>query len=106
MNDPRIRIRGVARRLFRLLKTKRNLNGVWVYSDNGNPMRGVRFSVWLDNRGMFLSHSRPLVKNDSPYIESFFRTLIYHIGFLDVTTSLTHSEIYDDYKVKVINKIR
>lgn len=30
---------------------------------------------------MFLSHSRPLVKNGNPYIESFFRTLKYHAAY-------------------------
>ena len=70
-----------ARRLFRNLKSKRDLKGVWVHSDNGNPMRGATFSVWLANMGMFLSHSRPLVKNDNPYIESFFRTLKYHAAY-------------------------
>lgn len=70
-----------ARALFERLKAKRNLQGVWVHSDNGNPMRGATFSVWLANMGMFLSHSRPLVKNDNPYIESFFKTLKYHAAY-------------------------
>lgn len=70
-----------ARVLFGDLKARRNLQGTWLHSDNGNPMRGATFSVWLANLGMFLSHSRPLVKNDNPYIESFFRTLKYHAAF-------------------------
>ena len=69
------------RELFESIKQRRNLNGVWVHSDNGNPMRGATFSVWLASLGMFLSHSRPLVKNDNPYIESFFRTLKYHAAY-------------------------
>ncbi len=44
-------------------------------------MRGATFSVWLANMGMFLFHSRPLVKDDNPYIESFFRTLKYHAAY-------------------------
>ena len=39
------------------------------------------FAVTMANMGMFLSHSRPLVKNDNPFIESFFRTLKYHAGY-------------------------
>jgi transposase InsO family protein len=70
-----------ARRLFESISQRRNLKGVWVHSDNGNPMRGATFSVWLATLGMFLSHSRPLVKNDNPYIESFFRTLKYHAAY-------------------------
>ena len=70
-----------ARDLFESIKQRRNLKGVWVHSDNGNPMRGATFSVWLATMGMFLSHSRPLVKNDNPYIEAFFRTLKYHAAY-------------------------
>ena len=69
------------RHLFASIRRRWNLKGVWVHSDNGNPMRGVTFAVWLANMGMFLSHSRPLVKNDNPYIESFFRTLKYHAAY-------------------------
>lgn len=70
-----------ARSLFESLRQRRKLTGVWVHSDNGNPMRGATFSVWLASLGMFLSHSRPLVKNDNPYIESFFHTLKYHASY-------------------------
>ncbi|WP_181015333.1 integrase core domain-containing protein, partial [Alkalispirochaeta sphaeroplastigenens] len=70
-----------ARNLFESIKRRRNLSGAWLHSDNGNPMRGATFSVWLATMGMFISHSRPLVKNDNPYIESFFRTLKYHASY-------------------------
>ena len=46
---------------------------------SGMPM--LSFAVTLANMGMFISHSRPLVKNDNPFIESFFRTLKYHAGY-------------------------
>lgn len=69
------------RELFESIKRRRKLEGVWLHADNGNPMRGATFSVWLASLGMFLSHSRPLVKNDNPYIESFFRTLKYHAAY-------------------------
>ncbi|MEW8188711.1 MAG: IS3 family transposase [Candidatus Thiodiazotropha endolucinida] len=70
-----------ARELFLRIKAKRDLKGTWLHADNGNPMRGATFAVTLANMGMFLSHSRPLVKNDNPFIESFFRTLKYHAGY-------------------------
>ena len=70
-----------ARTLFEGLRNRRNLKGTWIHSDNGNPMRGATFSIWLATMGMFLSHSRPLVKNDNPYIESFFKTLKYHAAY-------------------------
>lgn len=70
-----------AKQLFESIKRQRNLNGVWVHSDNGSPMRGATFAAWLATMGMFLSHSRPMVKNDNPYIESFFKTLKYHAAY-------------------------
>ena len=70
-----------ARSLFESIRRTHNLKGTWVHSDNGNPMRGATFAVWLATMGMFLSHSRPLVKNDNPYIEAFFRTLKYHASY-------------------------
>ena len=70
-----------AKQLFHRIKNKRDLKGTWLHADNGNPMRGATFAVTLANMGMFLSHSRPMVKNDNPFIESFFRTLKYHAGY-------------------------
>ena len=70
-----------ARELFLGIKAKRDLKGTWLHADNGNPMRGATFAVTLANMGMSLSHSRPLVKNDNPFIESFFRALKYHAGY-------------------------
>lgn len=70
-----------AKVLFEQLRRRRNLSGTWLHADNGNPMKGATFAVWLATLGMFLSHSRPLVKNDNPYIESFFKTLKYHAAY-------------------------
>jgi transposase InsO family protein len=70
-----------AQDVFCRIKTKRNLKGTWLHADNGNPMRGATFAVMMANLGMLLSHSRPLVKNDNPYIESFFKTLKYTVGY-------------------------
>ena len=67
-----------ARALFDRLRRTRNLKGTWIHADKGNPMKGATFAVWLTTLGLFLSHSRPLVQNDNPYIESFYKTLKYH----------------------------
>lgn len=83
-----------ARELFFKIKTKHNLKGTWLHADNGNPMRGATFAVTLANMGMFLSHSRPMVKNDNPYIESFFRTLKYHAGYPRRFDSLDTARIW------------
>jgi len=80
-----------AMELFERLKRERNLKGVWIHADNGHPMRGSTFSVWLQNLGMFLSHSRPTVKNDNPYIESLFKTLKYHASYPGRFTGKEHA---------------
>ncbi len=82
------------RELFESIRQRRNLEGVWIHSDNGNPMRGATFSVWLASLGMFISHSRPLVKNDNPYIESFYRTLKYHAAYPGRFATIEHARIW------------
>ena len=64
-----------ARELFLSVKRRRNLKGVFLHSDNGNPMKASSFTVWLISLGMILSFNRPLVKNDNPYSEALFGTM-------------------------------
>ena len=56
-----------ARELFLRIEAKRDIKRNWLHADNGNPIRGATFAVTLANMGRFLSHSRPLVKNDNPF---------------------------------------
>jgi transposase InsO family protein len=70
-----------ARQLFLQIKRRKNLKGVYLHSDNGNPMKASSFSVWLISLGMILSYSRPLVKNDNPFSEALFGTLKRSAGF-------------------------
>jgi transposase InsO family protein len=70
-----------ARQLFLQIKRRKNLKGVYLHSDNGNPMKASSFSVWLIGLGMILSYSRPLVKNDNPFSEALFGTLKRSAGF-------------------------
>jgi transposase InsO family protein len=70
-----------ARELFESIKRRRKLTGVYLHSDNGNPMKASTFTVWLITLGMILSFNRPLVKNDNPYSESLFGTMKRVPGF-------------------------
>lgn len=62
-------------------QVRRDLKGTLLHADNGNPMKGATLGVWLATLGVFLSHSRPLVKNDHPYIESCVETVKYHASW-------------------------
>ena len=55
---------------------------------------GATFSVTSANMGLFLSHSRPTVKNDNPYIESFFKTLKYNPGYPRRFASIDDARIW------------
>lgn len=78
----------VAAAMFRRLKSKRNLRGVRLHSDNGNPMKGSTMIVTLYNLGVIPSFSRPRVSDDNPYIESLFKTMKYTAGYPGVFKSL------------------
>lgn len=81
----------VAAAMFRRLKLKRNLRGVHLHSDNGNPMKGSTMIVTLYNLGVIPSFSRPRVSDDNPYIESLFKTMKYTTGYPGVFKSLDHA---------------
>jgi transposase InsO family protein len=81
----------VAAAMFRRLKLKRNLRGVHLHSDNGNPMKGSTMIVTLYNLGVIPSFSRPRVSDDNPYIESLFKTMKYTAGYPGVFKSLDHA---------------
>ena len=53
-----------------------------LHSDNGAAMKAAQTAALLVNRGVQISHSRPRVSDDNPYIESFFKTMKYmgHMG--------------------------
>ena len=81
----------VAAAMFRRLKLKRNLRGVRLHSDNGNPMKGSTMIVTLYNLGVIPSFSRPRVSDDNPYIESLFKTMKYTAGYPVVFKALDHA---------------
>jgi putative transposase len=63
----------------------------FVHADNGGPMKGVALVALLYRLGVGLSYSRPRVSDDNPFIEAFFRTLKYRVGYPRCFTSLQHA---------------
>ena len=67
--------------LFRRICALRNLSGIYLHSDNGNPMKGATMLMLLYHLGIVPSFSRPRVSDDNPFIESFFKTVKYTEGY-------------------------
>ena len=66
----------------------------FVHADNGGPMKGVALVALLYRLGVGLSYSRPRVSDDNPFIEAFFRTLKYRVGYPRCFTSLEHARAW------------
>jgi putative transposase len=66
----------------------------FVHADNGGPMKGVALVALLYRIGVGLSYSRPRVSDDNPFIEAFFRTLKYRVGYPRWFTSLEHARAW------------
>ena len=84
----------IAAEMFKKLKGKRNLRGVKLHSDNGNPMKGATMIMTLYNLGVLPSYSRPRVSNDNPYIESLFKTMKYTAGYPGQFNDIEHARIW------------
>lgn len=67
----------ISEQLFTQVMKQNNLKGVFLHSDNGNPMKAGTILMTLYKLGIIPSYSRPRVSNDNAYIESFFKTLKY-----------------------------
>jgi len=65
-----------------------------VHADNGNPMRGVTLSVFLDSLLVSRSYSRPRRSNDNAVIESWHKTLKYTVGYPKFFTSTEHARTW------------
>lgn len=81
----------VAVRLFMRIRQSRNLSGIYLHSDNGNPMKGSTMLMLLYHLGIAPSFSRPRVSDDNPFIESFFRTVKYTPGYPKCFTNEAHA---------------
>lgn len=70
-----------AQKLFERIIKRLGVKPQFVHADNGGPMRGTSLVAFLTELRVGLTHSRPRVSDDNPYIESFFRTVKYHVSF-------------------------
>ena len=62
-----------------------------IHADNGNAMRGMTLACFLDKLQVSRSHSRPRCSNDNAFIESFFKTMKYSVGYPSMFTSLVEA---------------
>ncbi len=70
-----------SRDLFeRTLQGKKNTLRA-LHSDNGHPMKGISLMALMRELNVEISHSRPRVSNDNPFIESLFKTLKYRVNY-------------------------
>lgn len=65
-----------------------------LHADNGGPMRAGTLQDLLTTLQISVSHSRPRVSNDNPYIESFFKTCKYDLSWPDRFDSLDHARAW------------
>lgn len=84
----------LAATMFNRLKLKHNMRGIFLRSDNGNPMKGATMLMMLYSLGVIPSYSRPKVSNDNPFIESLFKTLKYTAGYPGQFKDIDHARIW------------
>lgn len=65
-----------------------------VHADNGNAMRGVTLGVFLDNLKISRSYSRPRCSNDNAFMETWYKTLKYTVGYPRFFASIEHARIW------------
>jgi putative transposase len=61
---------------------------VHIHSDDGSPMKGATLMAFLQDLGITTSFSRPRVSDDNPFIESWFKTLKYSVGYPNTFRSM------------------
>ncbi len=84
----------LAAELFKRLQMKHGMRGIYLRSDNGNPMKGATMLMTLYSLGVIPSYSRPRVSNDNPFIESLFKTLKYTAGYPGQFKDMDHSRTW------------
>ena len=71
----------IASEILKRLHREQCLQGVYLHSDNGGPMKSATMLATLQCLGVAPSFSRPQVSNDNPHPESLFRTLKYDVSY-------------------------
>lgn len=70
-----------AKYVFEKIKEENDVDGIYLHSDNGSPMKGATFLATLQWLGVIPSFSRPSCSNDNAYSESLFKTIKYRPSF-------------------------
>lgn len=71
----------LARNLFRRIIRELGLMPLFVHADNWGPMKGLSLVAFLTQPEVGLTYSRPRVSDDNPFIESFFKSVKYRVGY-------------------------
>lgn len=71
----------LARNLYERIIRDRKVKPQFIHADNGGPMKGLSLVAFLTQLQVGLTYSRPRVSDDNPFIESFFRTVKYHVSY-------------------------
>jgi putative transposase len=79
----------LAKSLYRRILSRGNVRPRFVHSDNGGPMKGLSLVAFLTQMQVGLSFSRPRVSDDNPFIESFFKTVKYHVSYPKAFTDIS-----------------
>jgi putative transposase len=80
-----------AQTLFRRIIRDTGVCPQFVHADNGSPMKGLSLVAFLTSLKVGLTYSRPRVSDDNPFIESFFKTVKYRVGYPKAFTGLQHA---------------
>ena len=84
----------LAERLFKCIMKTNRLKNIFLYSDNGNPMKSGTMLMTLYKLGIVPSFSCPRISNDNTFIESFFRTLKYMKSYPTHLESMTDAQYW------------
>ncbi len=84
----------LATSLYRRILSRGNVRPRFVHSDNGGPMKGLSLVAFLTQMQVGLSFSRPRVSDDNPFIESFFKTVKYHVSYPKVFTDISMARVW------------
>lgn len=84
----------VARAFFARVAASRDVHGVRLHADNGNPMKGMTILVLFFSLGIIPSYSRPRVSDDNPYSEALFKTVKYTTGYPKRFKDIEHARTW------------
>lgn len=80
--------------LFRRIIRDMGVTPEFVHADNGGPMKGLTLVAFLTMLNVGMTYSRPRVSDDNPFIESFFKTVKYHVGYPKFFKDIGHARIW------------